>query len=196
MCEFTDEVHKTQALSYFASFPDRLYNPLVLERFPYAFQRGRCPVCGRPLELSERRPPGRATRSMCSYDYHNLIASRIDDSCFVCGGTLAEVKVREQYRQPREVTHHLHEGECTNLWTLIHNVSVSEPDIVNRLSAPTRASGYLPPPANDFQLPFSAQSLQDSSINLDQIVLVPVRKALEPFPPKLTHRGKRIRYIE
>ena len=82
-----------------------------------------------------------------------------------------------------------------NLWTLLHNVSVSEPDVVGRLSLPTRPNGYLPAPGNTFQLPFSTQSLEDSSTNLGEIMLVPAKKSFEAFRTKVTHRGKRIRYI-
>jgi hypothetical protein len=195
MCEFTDAAHKKAALQYFSAFPEKVFNPILLERFPFAFQQGRCPVCGAFLESHERRPQGRATRSMCSYDYENLIVNGINSSCLLCVGLLAESKVRDQYRQPREVTHHLHEGECMNLWTLIHNVSVSEPDVVGRLALPTGTNGYLPAPGNTFQLPFSTQSLQEGSTNLGEIMLVPVKKSFEAFPTKVTHRGKRIRYI-
>ena len=182
MCEFTDAVHKRAALQYFSAFPERLFNnPILLERFPFAFQQGKCPVCGAFLESHERRPQGRATRSMCSYDYQNLIANMVNDSCLICVGPLAESKVQNQYRQPREVAHHLHDGECTNLWTLIHNVSVSEPEIVARLAEPTRPSGYLPPPATGARMPFLVNHLLGTR---------------EAVPAEMIYRGKIIRRIE
>jgi len=67
---------------------------------------------------------------MCREDYERLIAGRIDNNCFVCGEQLENYKIQAQYRNPREVEHHIHEGECKTVWTVLHNVALGEPDMV------------------------------------------------------------------
>jgi hypothetical protein len=145
MCEFCDKLHKGAALNYFYTHPERLVTPEVMSRFPYAFQEGCCAVCGKYLEEEERKPTGRATRSLCLYDYKNLIANTISHTCLICWGPLSADKVRAQKKTPREVDHHLHEGECTYRWTIIHNVSVGEPDALALFESPHQQSRPLPP---------------------------------------------------
>jgi len=131
MCEFSDWFHKNKAFQDFrAGVIHRALLAVVLSRFPYALMEGRCPKCGRPLQDWERRPAGRATRSMCREDYEHWIAGRIDNNCFVCGEQLENYKILAQYQNPREVEHHIHEGECKTVWTVLHNVALGEPDMV------------------------------------------------------------------
>ena len=67
---------------------------------------------------------------MCRDDYDRWIAGRIDAACFVCGMPLQNHKVQAQYQDPREVEHHIHEGVCKLVWTVLHNVALGEPDMV------------------------------------------------------------------
>ena len=131
MCEFSDWFHKNQALQYFRG--REIYGALpsgVLAGFPFALMERCCPKCGKYLQDWERRPPGRATRSMCREDYDRWIAGRIDAACFVCGLPLQNHKVQAQYHDPREVEHHIHEGTCKLVWTVLHNVALGELDMV------------------------------------------------------------------
>ena len=126
MCEFSDWSHKNKALQYFRG--GEIYGALpseVLARFPFALMEGCCPKCGRYLQDWERRPLGRATRSMCRDDYERWIAGRIDAACFVCGMPLQNHKVQAQYQDPREVEHHIHEGTCRMVWTTASRTSGS-----------------------------------------------------------------------
>jgi len=133
MCEFTSSNNKRKALDFFRhnQFADMNIHGLS-ERFPYALQEGHCPKCGRYLEGFERRPSGRATRSMCLDDYEYWVANRISYECLVCSGSLPDEKICAQCRDNRELKHQIHDGACTSVWTIIHNVSVGEPDIVRR----------------------------------------------------------------
>jgi len=138
MCEFSDWSHKNKAFQDFRR--GVIHNGLIaraLNRFPYALMEGCCPKCGRPLQDWERRPQGRATRSMCRGDYERLIAGGIDNYCLVCGDRLEDYKVQAQYRNPREVEHHIHEGGCKTVWTVLHNVALGEPDMVRAFGRQT-----------------------------------------------------------
>ena len=129
MCEFADSYHKSRAIQYFRGRTiQNALPPGFFGRFPFALTaEGCCPTCGKYLEYWERRPAGRATRSMCAQDYENVIAKRIDGNCFVCGLQLQNHKVQAQYRNPREVEHHIHDGNCNMIWTVVHNVAIGEP---------------------------------------------------------------------
>jgi len=133
MCEFTSWINKKMALRFVSNCDANDLNIHGLsERFPYALQENRCPKCGRYLEDFERRPLGRATRSMCLEHYENLITNNFSYECIVCGRPLPDEKRSTQHRNNREVKHHLHDGPCTHIWTITHNVSVGEPDMVRR----------------------------------------------------------------
>jgi len=138
MCEFSDWSHKNKAFQDFRR--GVIHNGLIAAvnaRFPYALMEGCCPKCGRYLEEWERRPQGRATRSMCKGDYECWISGRIDASCFVCGGRLENHKIQAQYQNPREVEHHIHDGDCRTVWTVLHNVALGEPDMVRAFGRQT-----------------------------------------------------------
>ena len=133
MCEFTSSNNKRRAMQFFRRNQIGAQDIHGLfGRFPYALQEGHCPKCGRYLEGFERRPDGRATRSMCLDDYEYWVAGRMSNYCFVCARSLPEEKIYDQRRNNREVKHHMHDGVCTYIWTVIHNVSVGEPDFVQR----------------------------------------------------------------
>ena len=138
MCEFSDWFHKNKAFQDFSA--GVIHSALlsaVNARFRFALMAGCCPKCGRPLQDWERRPQGRATRSMCREDYEHWIAGRIDNNCFVCGDRLEDYKVQAQYQNPREVEHHICEGACKTVWTVLHNVALGEPDMVRAFGGQT-----------------------------------------------------------
>lgn len=146
MCEFSDFIHKTKAFAFFGGRNSpRAFPPDILARFPFALRAGCCPKCGRYLQDWERKPPGRATRSMCRKDYENLIARRINLNCFVCGRALQQHKVQAQYQNPREMENHIHDGACNAAWTVIHNVAIAEPEMVVGFD-----EGYGSPGSEDY----------------------------------------------
>jgi len=151
MCEFCAQ-RKNAAIKYFSSRPDSVIAKTVTERFPYAFRKDSCPRCGRALQLREQRPQGKATRCMCTYDYEMSVPNNVGNyKCNVCGGGLPDHKVRAQYSNPREISNHIHDGECMHLWTLIHNVSIGEPDVTAMFNAYLKSSqshDQLPSPKN------------------------------------------------
>jgi len=131
MCEFCEAQRKNVAIKNFSSRPDSVIARAVTERFPYAFRPNCCPFCGRALQPWEQRPQGRATRSLCTHDYNVLVPNNVGSyECLVCGSSLPDHKVRAQHGNPREISEHIHDGECMHLWTLIHNVSIGESDVV------------------------------------------------------------------
>jgi hypothetical protein len=131
MCEFSDWFHKNKAFQDFrAGVIHSALLAAVNARFPHALKEGCCPKCGNYLQDWERRPAGRATRSMCREHYEHWIAGRVDANCFVCGMPLENNKIQAQYQNPREVEHHIHEGDCKTVWTVLHNVALGEPDMV------------------------------------------------------------------
>ena len=129
MCEFTEPGRLNSAMNHFARNPNSGLIRYVQRRFPYAFRPGCCPVCGQFLEDWQRMPVGRATRSMCEGDYLNQIAYSMSGACFVCRRALPGDKLASIRRNSREVAHHIHDGECMHMWTLIHNFSVRPPDM-------------------------------------------------------------------
>jgi hypothetical protein len=46
-------------------------------------------------------------------------------------------KIQAQYQNPREVEHHIHEGDCKTVWTVLHNVALGEPDMVRAFGRQT-----------------------------------------------------------
>jgi len=129
MCEFTNKKHVRRAVSHFEenNIKDPRH-PVVMERFPHAFQPGYCPKCGKYLTRGERKPSGRATRSMCFRCYNRLVAEKINYECLLCGGDLPDNKIYSQQDNVREIKEHLHDDPCVYYWTLIHNVAVTEPE--------------------------------------------------------------------
>ena len=197
MCEFSDWSHKNKALQYFRG--GQIYDALpsgVFARFQFALMEGCCPKCGRYLQDWERRPQGRATRSMCRDDYDRWIAGRIDAACFVCGMPLQNHKVQAQYQDPREVEHHIHEGTCRMVWTVLHNVALGEPNMVRAFGrqASPQPTGLLDEGLGDF---IDAEFSEELALPWE-----PLPKAL-PAPgqriPQFvqrTHKGKPVRTVQ
>ena len=154
MCEFSDMNHMSSAMNFFRGrAPQEVFPEQLRRRFPYAFQKGRCPKCGTYLSIKERIPRGRATRSMCHEDYNQLIAYRMDQDCFLCGNSLPHDKFKAQKQNPREVKHHLHDRACFHCWTLIHNVAVAELDVVDGGIKPVyTVQKALPPPKRKLKI--------------------------------------------
>lgn len=201
MCEFTDSEHINKAINYFRNRnPYELLNPFIKSRFPYAFQKGRCPVCGYYLSDSEHRPSGRATRSMCKGCYEELIANKINYYCFVCGRPLVDKKIRKQKGNPREIQYHIDDGYCINAWTIIHNVAVVSPD------CPVPAQNFSQPiniPEFDIKALSSRNFLSDALIFShrslpDQAICSNQNNGLGNFAKFVsrTYKGKPIRNIK
>jgi len=148
MCEFCEVNRKTASVKYFSSHPDSMIARSVTQRFPNAFRPNRCPCCGKRLQPWEQRPQGRATRCMCIHEYNALVPNNVGScECLVCGGGLPDHKVRAQNSNQREISNHIYDGECMHLWTLIHNVSIGEPDVTAMFDA------FLESPQSFAQLP-------------------------------------------
>lgn len=177
MCDFTQLKYKISAYSFFKDTPPwRVLPQNILNPFPYAFESGLCPVCGRPRE---RKPAGKNTeRSMCRMCYENLIANRVSERCFICGWILPNSKIDEQRRNPREIVEHMHDGICTHIWTIIHNVSVGDPDMVSHYA--------LPAPKPQLRVP-------DLSAEHERI---PAQNEYQKLPSFTTYKGKEVKILE
>jgi hypothetical protein len=148
MCEFCEVNRKTASVKYFSSHPDSMIARSVMELFPYAFRPNCCPRCGKKLQPWEQRPQGKATRCMCVDEYNAFVPNNVGSyECIICGGRLEGQKNRDQYSNPREISNHIHDGKCMHLWTIIHNVSIGEPDVTAMFDA------YLERPQSYAQLP-------------------------------------------
>jgi hypothetical protein len=197
MCEFSDWSHKNQALQYFRG--GQIYGALpsgVLARFPFALMEGCCPKCGRYLQDWERRPPGRATRSMCRKDYDRWIAGRINAACFVCGMPLQNHKVQAQYQDPREVEHHIHEGRCRMVWTVLHNVALGEPDMVRAFGrqASPQPMALLDEELGDF---IDAEFSEELALPWETVPkALPAPVQTIPQLVQRTHKGKPVRTVQ
>ena len=124
MCEWTDSKHKNQAFAFMKDRdPNQVISPFIKSRFSYAMNKGHCPKCGKFLSERERNPKGRATRSMCQNCYEGWIANRVNTNCFVCDIPLPLEKIEAQYENTREIANHIHDGACSHIWTIIHNVA-------------------------------------------------------------------------
>ena len=120
MCEFTSRILELEkAMS--GRFVNDLFPMHVSNRYPYqVVQEGQCLECSRTLWDKDRRPSGRATRSLCDWCYTNLIANTINHNCFICGQLLPDFKVRDQKINRREISHHIDDGYCLDYFTLVH----------------------------------------------------------------------------
>ena len=152
MCEFSEAQRKAASVKYFSNHPDSMIARSVTERFPNAFRPNCCPCCGKRLQPWEQRPPGGATRCMCVQEYNALVPNNVGSyECLVCGGSLPDQKVWAQSSNPREVSNHIHDGKCMLLWSLIHNISIGEPDVTAVFNAYLKNSqsyDQLPSPRN------------------------------------------------
>jgi hypothetical protein len=146
MCEFNAPFMKSQAIQYLPSNPNRdAIPPHILLKFPYALQKEHCPVCGKYLELWERKPSARTTRSMCVRDYEALIARNMNSNCFICSIPLPKYKVSAQYGNRREISNHIHDGQCMIWWTIIHNISFGDSEMISIISSNNKDNyGCLP----------------------------------------------------
>ena len=174
MCEFCEVNRKTASVKYFSSHPDSMIARSVTQRFPNAFRPNCCPRCGKRLQPWEQRPQGRATRCMCIHEYNALVPNNVGScECLVCGGGLPDHKVRAQNRDQREISNHIHDGECMHLWTLIHNVSIGEPDVTAMFDA------YLESPQSYAQLPSPKNWMPKNAV-------FPRRRVPKALPPPVT----------
>jgi len=176
MCEFSEAHRKTASVKYFSNHPDSMIARNVTERFPNAFRPNCCPCCGKRLQPWEQRPQGGATRCMCIHEYNALVPNNVGScECLVCGvdsGSLPDHKVRAQHGNPREISNHIHDGECMHLWTLVHNVSIGEPDVMRMFR------GQLEGPQSFAQLPSPKNWMPKNAV-------FPRRRVPKALPPPL-----------
>lgn len=181
MCEYTDKEHRKKGLKFLRNnHPQNILNTHIKRRFPYSLRRGCCPVCGYHLSHLERWPPGRASRSMCVSCYEELIVNRINHNCFVCGRPLSNRKIKKQMNNPREIQFHIEDGYCENLWTIIHNIAVGEPEFVD----------VTPRTKNISFTPKSIQLKQN-----DDGILIPLDSGMKNILGHQSHKGKPIKVI-
>jgi len=139
MCEFSSKEMKKQARDHYANYtkPQRetVFSHLR-EKFRNSFNPGQCFSCGKYLSPQEKKPPGRATRSMCNKCYEEQIANTINHDCFLCDFSLPDEKIMEQVKNPREIRAHMHEGTCVNAFVILHNIALEEPEVFSRNALP------------------------------------------------------------
>jgi hypothetical protein len=146
MCEFTASKNQKKAIQYFHNTKATLNLSDFMSIYPYAFQYQTCPVCGEHLTERQMRPSGRATRCMCVRCYDELVARRYNANCIVCAEPLPADKIREQLQNRREITRHMHEGECWSIWVMLHNTVLGEIDAPASLGTQISDSVLLPRP--------------------------------------------------
>lgn len=120
MCEYTERIKEVERVmsgkSIDYSFPEH-----VQVRFPYRMVReGHCLACGVLIPIDERRPYGRATRSLCHHCYTNMVVNKLNYNCFVCGGLLSHYKTQDQMANPREIKNNIDDGDCLDYFTVVH----------------------------------------------------------------------------
>ncbi len=191
MCEFTDKKYIKKATDYFTGKNiNDIRHPLLMRRFPHAFEPAHCPVCGTYLSLHERRPFGRATRSMCAECYEILVTDGTSYSCFLCGRTLPEYKIRVQRHNIREIREHIHDEACLEYWTVIHNIAVNEPDATPDIKLiPEHTQSGIP--FEDF---INQRQIGDRIIDADH-VKIPRRNALQ-VPLTNSYKGKPVKFLD
>lgn len=213
MCEFTAKKIIKKASNYFTgkNMSD-LRHPLLMERFPHAFKPAHCPVCGKYLSNSERRPAGMATRSMCAECYERLVAKGISYDCFMCGNPLPNSKIRVQGENIREISEHIHDEHCINYWTVIHNVAVSEPgreSIFTELPEHTQSNmpfeSHFNKPQIQYQIPgYTQKSIPNGDFSMaagmqnkiiEKVLAETHKKNTAQLPHTKTYKGKPIRTL-
>jgi hypothetical protein len=111
-----------QSLQQRNQVPDNPVFNLILRA-----QQGRCPADGTPLTYDHMFPKGACSRSLCTSCYDKYFARNFNPICVACGKDLPRNKAERINRNPREVTAHLCDGQCTALWILLHCYIVGEP---------------------------------------------------------------------
>jgi len=167
MCEFSGRI-KGLVPNMAGRGINEIFSANVQARFPYGSVRvGHCLVCGAQLSDIERRPPGRATRSMCETCYGDLIVARVNEYCVVCGGRLPQYKVQAQIKNPRELRENIHEGECLDYFTLCHCKGIMGVDLSflrdehsNYIGIPQQNTYALPSPSLNTEIKEAAAKLE------------------------------------
>jgi hypothetical protein len=118
--------------------PGGILTPLMRRLFPHALKVGCCPRCGIQLYPDELTPEGRASRCMCEPCYNQMIPGVLSEVCMVCGRRLPKHKIMMQKESPREVEAKLHDGDCMARWSIVHNVTNGEVEVVEAVKANLR----------------------------------------------------------
>jgi len=120
MCEFTQRIIQLQP-TMSGRFINDLFPMNFRPRYQYQLvKEGHCPERGKILSFEDRRPAGRATRSLCAQCYTDLIEKTINYNCFICGRLLPKYKVKAQMQDSREISNHIDDGYCLDYFTLVH----------------------------------------------------------------------------
>jgi hypothetical protein len=177
MCDYKKKKYVKGAMNYVRAGGTIPNN--VSSAFPNAGQPGICPKCGGPRAMK----PGWAQteRSMCEYCFRGYIENNVGDpSCFVCGQHLPYYMVEAQGKNPRGINLHIHDGPCTHIWTIIHNMAIGNPKINKKIALP-----YNPRPAISFDDVTDAEY-----VNVTQVQQKP--SMIRRLIPE-THKGKPVR---
>ena len=116
------------------------FSRFLQERIPaHQFQPGVCfmPGCCTPLPKWQIDQG----RYMCEHCFLSVVDGGPYSNCLMCGDPLPPNQVRLQARQPRELIHAMHQGECIEY----HNALVG---ITLGIIPPTKQIAYQPRPAD------------------------------------------------
>ena len=141
MCDWRAEATQTagrlQGRTIEASF-----NRILQQRIPsHQFYPGVCfmPGCHNPLPAWQMAEG----RYMCESCYLSVVSSGPYRNCLICGNPLPQHQVSSQSREPRELKHTMHPGECIEYHNALAGITLG-------IIPPTRQIAYQPQPADVF----------------------------------------------
>ena len=97
----------------------QIFPQSFLDRHPYHnVGHGCCIQCGREMYPNERNPPGKTPRAIC-HDCYSTWTSQVTEMCPICGEDLSDDKVKAQSINPKDISHRICDGSCTDYFTII-----------------------------------------------------------------------------
>ena len=130
MCLFTDRLIGLMPYC-FQDSQDNLLPRKIKARFKRV-KPSRCLICGKKMSYHELWPIGKCSRSLCLGCYNHWILARSRTGyinyCFICGDQLPHYKVNAIKSNPREIGKHMHDGNCMDSFTIMHNIIVGNID--------------------------------------------------------------------
>jgi len=115
-------------LTRFTAMAPHIMGRHLYEVFPGEFKQnlpfdrvrvGCCIWCGNNMPHSEMFPRDRQTpRALCSSCWNQLTAG-ITTDCWVCEYRLEDSRIQAQMRNPHDLHHRVHDGECIDYFSLV-----------------------------------------------------------------------------
>jgi hypothetical protein len=135
MCNFCSQQMKQNSINMIKDGKGQNVPYFIPYQFPFAGKYATCPVCGKQLSKTEMEPEGRLTRSLCESCYNMIVPDNVGSKvCRVCNEELPSSKVDDQFAFPREIRAHIHESECLNWFSLMHNIVLGSPEFRNLMT--------------------------------------------------------------